>query len=248
VLAARTADAVREHMWNPTTRMFSDVDPRTGDRTGVKAAVCFYPYFTDIATAEHAAALDRTLFDGAQFWTPYPVPSSSADDPLFDPFGHWKGKRHVCPWNGRVWPMANSHVAEALAGAALAHAPRLREAAAAFISRFVRMMFHDGDLRRPNSYEHYNPLTGHGSAYRGVDDYQHSWVNDLLIQYVAGVRPHAAGITVDPFPFGLDHVELTNLRVRGVALTIRLDGTRFTVTAGGSQRVGTVGTPIEVEG
>src|SRR2546429_4324554 len=27
----------------------------------------------------------------------------------------WKGKRHNCPWNGRVWPMTNSHIIEALA-------------------------------------------------------------------------------------------------------------------------------------
>ena len=247
-LAERTARAVREDMWEPATGMFADVDPWTGRRTGAKAAVCFYPYLTDLATAEHAAALERTLLDPAQFWTPYPVPSSSVDDPLFDAFGHWKGKRHVCPWNGRVWPMANSHVAEALANAALTHAPRLREATAGFISRFVRMMFHDGDLQRPNCYEHYNPLTGQASTYRGVDDYQHSWVNDLLIQYVAGVRPHAGGITVDPFPVGLEHAELSNLRVRGVPLTVRVDGGRFTVTAGRTRHEGAVGTPIEVEG
>ena len=109
------------------------------------------------------------------------------------------------------------------------------------------MMFHDGDLRRPNCFEHYNPLTGQASTYRGIDDYQHSWVNDLLLQYVAGVRAHASGITVDPFPFGLEYAELTNLRVRGVPLTVRIDGARFTVMAGRTRHDGALGTPIEVE-
>ena len=246
-LAERTARAVRERMWDLATGMFSDVDPATGARTGVRAAVCFYPYFTDIATAEHTAALEATLLDPAQFWTAFPVPSSALDDPLFNPFAHWKGKRHACPWNGRVWPMTNSHVAEALAGAARTHAPHLRKVTAGFVTRFVRMMFHDGDLRRPNCFEHYNPITGHASVYRGVDDYQHSWVNDLLIQYAAGVRPHAGGITVDPFPFGLERVELSNVRARGVTLAVRVEGERFTVSADGEERESRLGIPVELE-
>ena len=37
----------------------------------------------------------------------------------------WKGKRHVCPWNGRVWPMTNSHVMEALGRWATPERPHL---------------------------------------------------------------------------------------------------------------------------
>jgi len=50
----------------------------------VKAAVCFYPYATDVTDASHTAGLARHLFNPREFWTPYPVPSSSADDPLFN--------------------------------------------------------------------------------------------------------------------------------------------------------------------
>ena len=52
---------------------------------------------------------------GAPSWTTYPVPSSSADDPFYNADGLWKGERKNCPWNGRVWPMTNSHIAEVLA-------------------------------------------------------------------------------------------------------------------------------------
>lgn len=245
-LAARTAAAVRATMWDADKGMFSDVDPRTGGRTGVRAAVCFYPYFTDIATAEHLAGLEENLLDPGQFWTPYPVPSSAVSDEHFDAFAEWKGKRHVCPWNGRVWPMTNSHLVEAVARAAIKYAPDLRETAAQLLVRFVRMMFHEGDLHRPNCYEHYNPFTGHASVYRGIDDYQHSWVNDLIIQLVMGVRPHDAGISVDPFPFGLEQAELTGARVRGVRLDVRIEGEKVWVTADGVTREGRIGTPLEV--
>ena len=53
------------------------------------------------------------------------------DDPYFDAEADWKGKRTNCPWNGRVWPMTNSHVADALAHAARTLACELRPAAAA---------------------------------------------------------------------------------------------------------------------
>lgn len=244
--AEHTRRAVRERMWDPAVGMFFDVDPRTGDRTGVKAAVCFYPYLTDIATADHLAGLERHLLDPREFWTPFPVPSSSADDPGFSAAAQWKGKRHAGPWNGRVWPTTNSHIVEALAHAAVAYAPHLRAATVQLVQRFVRMMFQDGDLRRPNSHEHYNPFSGHASVYRGIDDYQHSWVNDLIFQYVLGIRPHSSGITVDPFPFGLELAEATGVRVRGSTLGVRVEGERVTVSVDGVAREGRLGVAMEV--
>jgi hypothetical protein len=246
MLAERTADAVRSRMWDADTGMFSDVDPRTARRTGVRAAVCFYPYFTDLATAEHLLGLERNLFDAARFWTPFPVPSSSLEDPLFDATAEWKGKRHACPWNGRVWPMTNSHIIEALARAAIAYAPHLRQYTTQLLFRFVRMMFHDGDVKRANCFEHYNPLSGRPSIYRGIDDYQHSWVNDLIIQYVLGIRPHASGITIDPFPCGLELAEVTGVEVRGVRLNVRVEGERVKLTAPGIVRESRIGVPMEI--
>jgi hypothetical protein len=226
--AERTARAVREVMWDAAAGMFFDVDPRTMQRTGVSAAVCFYPYFTDLAGEEHLAGLERNLLDPARFWTAYPVPSSALDDPYFNAIAEWKGKRHVCPWNGRVWPMTNSHVMEALGRWGDAPHPRLRAAAGQFLPRFVRMMFHDGDLDRPNCYEHYNPFTGAASVYRGIDDYQHSWVADLIIQCV-GVRVHEHEIG-RPIPMDLDYFELRGVRA-AIDLSVRLDGGFVTVTA-----------------
>jgi hypothetical protein len=249
-LATRTRDAVRDEMWDPLGELFSDVHPKTGTRTGVKAAVCFYPYFTDIVDESHLRGLRQSLLDPKQFWTEFPVPSSSLDDPLFSAEAEWKGKRHVCPWNGRTWPMTNSHLVEALAAASRigVHSHSLREQTGQLIKRFVRMMFHDGDLRRPNCFEHYNPFTGHASVYRGIDDYQHSWVADLILQYAAGVRPNDHGITVDPFPLGLEQLTLTGVRVRGRTLEVRIVGDKFTVIFGGDRIESTLGEAVELEG
>lgn len=244
--ADRTAKAIGTLMWDEDSGMYSDYDPATMQRTGVKAAVCFYPYFTELASADQASRLRQHLFDPSQFWTAYPVPSTSADDPSYSPNAEWKGKRHNCPWNGRVWPMANSHIAEAIARVAIEHDPTLRPRVAEFIRKFVRMLFQDGDPARPNCFEHYNPETGQPSRYRGFDDYQHSWVNDLIVKFVAGFRPGGADtFFVDPFPFNLRSLQLSRLPFRGHRIDVTIEGDRFWVGIDGSRVVDSVlGTPI----
>ncbi|HEX9006447.1 MAG TPA: trehalase family glycosidase [Bacteroidota bacterium] len=229
--AGATRDAVRTTMWDPAQEMFFDVDPATGARTGVKAATCFYPYFTDIVTEEHLAGFKRHLLSPAEFWTRYPVPSSSADDPYFSAAPNWKGKRMHCPWNGRVWPMTNSHIAEALAAAAVRFKdPELLRATTHFILTFIKMMFFDGNPKRPNCFEHYNPLQGTPSLYRGVDDYQHSWVADLMLKYICGIRPEPDGrVMIDPFPFGMKEAAVSDVHVRGHRIDVSIKGHAFQV-------------------
>jgi hypothetical protein len=241
------ADAVRRLMWDPATGMFSDVDPRTMTRTGVQTAVCFYPYLTDIVGPEHLPGLERNLFDPASFWTPWPVPSTAATDPTFDADAEWKGVRQECTWSGRVWPMTNSHVAEALGAVATSARPDLRGRAAEFLSRYVRLLFFDGDPARPNCFEHYSPLSGWPSVYRGIDDYQHSWLNDLIIRFVAGVRPAPDGFVLDPLPFDIERLTLDRLPFRGHSLTVQRDAEHVTVIVDGGTPVTTsIGDPVLV--
>jgi hypothetical protein len=246
--ADTTKQAVLDHMWDPDAELFFDVDPETGEQTGVKAAVCFYPYFTDIVEDRHLPGLKRHLFGPDEFWTPHPVPASSVDDSHFSDVPHWKGERKNCPWNGRVWPMTNSHVAEAICQAALRFGDdELRRRGATFITRFVHMMFDDGDPRRPNCFEHYNPNTGQPCRYRGIDDYQHSWVNDLLIKYAAGIRPDDATVTVDPFPFGIERLVIDDVPVRDDRLGVTRTGDRFSVRVNGERAAEhALGTPVSL--
>lgn len=242
----KTREAILGKMWDPEQQMFFDIDPGTWKQTKVKAATCFYPYMTDIVQPAHVPGLKRHLFNPAEFWTRYPVPSSSADDPYFSPEPEWKGKRMNCPWNGRVWPMTNSHIAEALATTAIRFEDRsLRRMSAEFIASFIRMMFFGGDVNRPNSFEHYHPFRGVPSAYRGVDDYMHSWVADLIISYVAGIRPDEDGITIDPFPFPLERFEIDRIMIRGDELRVRREARRFSVWVNGKlRRRSVLGRPI----
>jgi hypothetical protein len=219
--AAATKQAVLERMWDAGRQEFCDVRPGTWERSPYSPAVSFYPFMTDIAGPEHVGALRRHLLNPNRFWTNYPVPTHAVDDPLFDADAEWKGKRHACPWSGRVWPMTNSHVCAALARAAQQLDPSLAEAAAELLRRFVRMMFFDRDPTRPNCYEHYNPHTGMPCLYRGVDDYQHSWVVDLIIKYVAGFQPQAHGrAVIRPLSLGLEHFTLERVRFRGHDITV----------------------------
>lgn len=247
-LADKTAMAVHKRMWDGKAGMFSDVNPVTGKRTNVRAAVCFYPYFTDLVNAPHLSGFVQNLFDPRQFWKPFPVPSSSGQDPLYDPDAAWKGKRMNCPWNGRVWPMTNSHIAEAVARVATQHLPALRAHMVEFLTKSVRMMFWDGDASRPNSFEHYHPVSGRPCAWRGLDDYQHSWVNDLIVQYVVGLRPAGEGhCVVDPMPFGLDGFEAKGLPMQGASVDVAREGEQLVVHVNGREAArGRVGDPILV--
>jgi hypothetical protein len=245
----RIRSAVLEKMWDPNEEMFFDVDPVNAQRTLVKAATCFYPYFTDIVDESHLHGLKRHLLSKKEFWTPFPVPSSSADDEFFSSSPTWKGTRMNCPWNGRVWPMTNSHIAEALASAAITFSDAaLRKKTAEFITRFVKMMFFDGNPNRPNSFEHYNPVTGKPSVYRGIDDYQHSWINDLILKYVCGIRPEEFSVIIDPFPFDIDLVTVDNVMIRGRCIRVDIQGKRFRVWLDGEHHAESVlGKPIQVQ-
>jgi hypothetical protein len=142
--------------------------------------------------------------------------------------------------------MTNSHVIEALLRWATPDRPLVRETAAHLLQRFVRMMFHDGDVARPNCFEHYNPETGSACQYRGIDDYQHSWVLDLILRGAAGLRITRESIVVDPLPLGLDSFEVRGVRVDGRDVSVRLADGYLTVTAGDDLRVVPLGTPVVI--
>jgi hypothetical protein len=241
--ADSTRQAVRDLMWDAEAGWYQDVHPQTLARSPYKAAVGFYPFMSDIATSLQLSPLRLHLHDPATFGTPFPVPASSADDPYFAADAEWKGKRTNCPWNGRVWPMTNSHVADALAHAGRTLSADFRDEAADFITRYLRMMFHDDDPKRPNSYEHYNPFTGVPSLYRGVDDYQHSWIVDLVLRHVVGVQPPGeAGkvLVIDPLPFEVGWFRAEDIRVRGHRIDIDWsEETGFTVRVDGREQVHT---------
>ncbi len=219
--AEKIKHAVLNYCWDPEPQFFFDVDPATMTRTNIKAAVGFYPYLTDLISSEHLPGFQQHLFNPREFWTPFPVPAAPVDDPNFQANPFWRNKRENCPWNGRVWPLLNCHIIEALAHVSYQFAPELKPRLVEFIEKFIRMLFLNGDPQRPALYEHYHPFSGKPSSYRGIDDYQHSWINDILLKYVAGIQPQPNGvIRIDPLPFQFEWLKLTNLNFQDHQLAI----------------------------
>ena len=245
-LTARCWRAIDERMWSPEAQLFTDVDGRTGERTDVKAAVGFYPLLTARVGGARLDALLDHLEDPGTFGTRFPLPSSSVDDPRFSAEGIWRGKRRNCPWNGRVWPMTTSHVIEGLLRCWRGGSERAGMLAADMLNRFARMMFTDGDPSRPNCFEHYNPHTGRACHFRGINDYQHSWILDLLARGFAGLHVDASGIEVRPLPNGPARVSLGPAIARGRTVHVDLEPERVSVTVDGERLDGPRGEPLRV--
>ncbi len=219
--AKATANAIKRLMWNDSLKFFVDVAPGTKKKSNVLAATGFYPFLTDIVTKKHLPAITEHLLNPNEFWTEYPLPSTSLTDPKASIFGEWDGKRLVCPWNGRSWLMTTSHVFDAFARTAQTIAPDLKPGAVEFFQRFIRMLFLDGDINRPTSYEYYNPINGKAPFFRGTDDYMHSYIIDLIIRYVVGLQPQDGNkIIIDPLPFDLDEFSLDDIQIKGRLLKI----------------------------
>jgi hypothetical protein len=143
--------------------------------------------------------------------------------------------------------MTNSHLVDALARVTREHRRDWAPRVTGFLRRFIRMMSFDGAGERPNCFEHYHPYSGRGSVYRGIDDYQHSWVNDLVVRHLVGLEPRGEnGITVDPLPFNVSASlkrvtiarRLVDVTVTPHAFSIRING-----KAAGRGRIGM---PLEV--
>ncbi len=153
--------------------------------------------------------VNRWLVQEGAFRLGYGFAAEATTEPGFSAEGLWKGKRLNCPWNGRSWPMVNSHLVDELASLARLN-PDYRNLAGDSLMSCIRMMFHDGDPNRPNSYEHYNPKTGQAALYRGYDDYMHSWIVDLIIRHAVGFQPNSS--TFDPLPLpGVEWIECSGI-------------------------------------
>ena len=244
--ATGLATAVREQMWDAEWKLFRDVHPKTGKRVGPRSAVCFYPYRTDLADARHLGGLEESLLDPDAFWTVFPVATAPANDVRFSRIGARGGVRGDAPFSGPVVPLVNSHLIDALARVARAYAPHLRPHVAHLVSRTIRMFFEGADPVRIGSHEHYDPVEGRASVHRPASDSTHSWIIDAIMQYVAGIRPHEGGLTIDPMPFGLELVDVSGVRLRERTVDVRIEGDRVTATIDGVRRDGRIGVPMEI--
>lgn len=160
--AAGYRRGLTEIAYDPQARWFADVDG-DGRRSNARPATGFFPLLVPDLAERYADVL-RWL---PSFRTPIGIPAEATDSPSFSKDGEWLGRRMNCPWNGRSWPMLNCFVVEAIS----AVNPKLGET----WLRQALLLHEDG-----SSWEHYSPQTGEGSRYRGVDDYLHNHLLDLI--------------------------------------------------------------------
>jgi hypothetical protein len=138
-------------------------------------------------------------------------------------------------------------VAEALARVATELDGTLRNRAAELVQRVIRLQFFEGDPTRPNAFDAYRTDTGWPAARRGHDDCLRGHLNDLIIRYVAGLRPDGDGLLVDPLPCGVERLRLDRVPYRGRRLGVTLAGLSVKVSVDGAVKAeGEIGIPLSV--
>lgn len=98
-MAEKTAEAIRRLMWDEEDGFFYDVYEDTHEKIKIKTPAAFVALFAGVATAEQAEALAGHIFNPKEFWTAFPIPSVSADEPAYDPAGYWRGRS----WINLAW-------------------------------------------------------------------------------------------------------------------------------------------------
>lgn len=225
-------DTIRKKMWDEKAGLFMDLDPDNRRKTNVKAAVGFYPLATDIPNPKMVERMLETLGDRKEFWTKYPVPSLSVSDPYYDPNGRWKGTRKNCPWNGRVWPMINSHILEGLTRWAERGNKKAQKLATDLLKKTVAMMSGAAEGNtHANSFEHYHPETGLGSRYRGIHLYLHAYVLDNIMRIAGGFAIRYGEIQDDPFMADAPDFKLQGMPLGNKVYDVERKNGRLKVTA-----------------
>ena len=98
-LAEETALKIRRYMWDPETNFFYDIMEENHEQIKVKTPAAFVILYAGLATKEQAEKLVEHLLNPREFWTTFPLPSVSADDPKYDPKGYWRGRS----WINMIW-------------------------------------------------------------------------------------------------------------------------------------------------
>lgn len=98
-LAEKTAKRINEFMWDEETGFYYDIYEKEHKFVGVKTPAAFLTLYASIATQQQAEKLVRHLLNPSEFWTTFPLPSVSADDPRYNPRGYWRGRS----WLNMVW-------------------------------------------------------------------------------------------------------------------------------------------------
>ena len=174
--AARTRDAIERLMWNEDEGFFFDLLP-DGKQESVWTPAGFVPLMIGMADADRYQRMKKHLLDTKKFWTRYPLPTLSADDPDFAT-DIW--------WRGGTWPVVNWQVNEGL----FKYDP---EMGLRLLDATIDMMTKDG---YPTCREFYSPIDGKGGG--AIDQGWATMPVDLILRRIYGLNLRPDGLMLDP--------------------------------------------------
>jgi len=96
--AAQALQSLLEKSWDAKRGLFFNLDGSAERRTDVKTIQCLMPLLLDDLPAEMVERLLGHLTDPKEFWSPYPVPSVSLDEPSYSD-GCYFGRTRLI-WRG----------------------------------------------------------------------------------------------------------------------------------------------------
>lgn len=233
-MANTLADQINEKCWDEETKFYYDLHFETDEKALVKNIVGIYPYWANIASADKLEGLEK-LFDPEYFNTGSVFSTVARDCPAFTAYGGWRGimqSRDSCVWDGPSWPYTNGIALDAIGRQSKENDHRYDKEFKLFLEKFAKQHYRNNNVNEPYLVEQYHAVTGENLS--DEPDYNHSYFNDLIVTYVAGVDVFPDCVVIDPLDIGLHYFTLENLQIRGKIFAISLgkDGT-FTVTVDG---------------
>ncbi len=131
----------------------------------------------------------------------------------------------------RVWPMINSHIMEGLSYWAERGHKKAAKLNTELIKKTVAMLSGEIEgLALPVSCEHYSPVNGRASRYRGVDNYLHSFALDNIFRVACGFVVRFGEVQVDPVTDDMPGFKITGVPVGNKRFTVEKKGAKHRVT------------------
>ena len=217
--AAEYAPVVRHtaaaigRLYDKRLGMFVDKFTGASRTSPIKSAGGMVPLLSGLATRVQTRALVRHLLNPAEFWSAYPVPTLSMDDPGFTCADGYQSY-----WNGRAWPNVTWLILEGLfRSGEIAAAGRLLERfVAAAVTRGEPFLTENHHPRQPHVYD------------INQNTFCYGWgglVVDTLIRRAIGIQPNLprGEVILNPVPPPhWTHAALNGLRLGRHRLDVEL--------------------------
>jgi len=181
------AAQINDLMWDPVRRFYFDLKS-DGSRTGIMTIAAFWTLLAGVTDSARAAALASELRNPATFGRLHPVPSCSASEAGYIPWGGY--------WRGAVWPSTNTMVIRGLQRAG--YGELAREIAMKHARAVARVCSYTGtiwenyapDSIAPGMHEDRSPVVRDMVGWSGIGPILY------FLEFAVGLKPDAPSNTL----------------------------------------------------